>query len=86
MAYFNCCINNLVNIILIFECTYWIWVLKVEEVVSKFKSLHKKLEVRPSSASHDNLITYCCDLQKVCIHSKSVITIFSNLIMKLFSN
>lgn len=39
--------------------------LEVEEVVSKFKSLHKKLEVRPSSASHDNLITYCCDLQKV---------------------
>ncbi|RWR93461.1 pentatricopeptide repeat-containing protein, mitochondrial isoform X1 [Cinnamomum micranthum f. kanehirae] len=39
--------------------------LEVEEVVSKFKSLHKKLEVRPSSASHDNLIRYCCDLQKV---------------------
>ncbi|XXG82968.1 hypothetical protein AAC387_Pa10g0838 [Persea americana] len=39
--------------------------LEVEEVVSKFKSLHKKLQVRPSYASYDNLITYCCDLLKV---------------------
>ncbi|XP_058072693.1 pentatricopeptide repeat-containing protein At4g04790, mitochondrial-like isoform X2 [Magnolia sinica] len=39
--------------------------LAVEEVISKFKDLHEKLEVLPSSASYDKLITYCCNSLQV---------------------
>ncbi|XP_077219866.1 pentatricopeptide repeat-containing protein At4g04790, mitochondrial-like [Tasmannia lanceolata] len=39
--------------------------LVVEDVISKFKDLHGKLEVLPSSASCEKLITYCCDSLKV---------------------
>ncbi|KAL5736070.1 hypothetical protein ACOSQ2_030858 [Xanthoceras sorbifolium] len=37
----------------------------VEDIVLKFKDLHSKLEMTPSSASYEKLITYICDLHKV---------------------
>lgn len=37
----------------------------VEDVISKFKDLHAKLEVTPSSVSYEKLIIYCCDSLKV---------------------
>ncbi|KAK4576310.1 hypothetical protein RGQ29_027035 [Quercus rubra] len=39
--------------------------LAVEDVISKFKNFHAKLEVTPSSSSYAELITYCCDSLKV---------------------
>ncbi|XP_021287856.1 pentatricopeptide repeat-containing protein At4g21880, mitochondrial-like isoform X3 [Herrania umbratica] len=39
--------------------------LKVEDTFLKFKSLHKKFTIIPSSASYEMLITYCCDFHKV---------------------
>ncbi|KAG8502692.1 hypothetical protein CXB51_000511 [Gossypium anomalum] len=39
--------------------------LAVEDLFLKFKSLHMKFEITPSSASYEKLITYCCDLHKV---------------------
>lgn len=39
--------------------------LLVEDVYSKFKDFHVKLEVTPSSTSYKELITYCCDSLKV---------------------
>ncbi|KAH1121052.1 hypothetical protein J1N35_004212 [Gossypium stocksii] len=39
--------------------------LAVEDWFLKFKSLHMKFEITPSSASYEKLITYCCDLHKV---------------------
>lgn len=39
--------------------------LAVEDVISKFKNFHAKLEVKPSSTSYEELITYCCDSFKV---------------------
>lgn len=39
--------------------------LLVEDVISKFKNFHAKLEVTPSSSSYAELITYCCDSLKV---------------------
>ncbi|XP_018810795.2 pentatricopeptide repeat-containing protein At4g04790, mitochondrial [Juglans regia] len=39
--------------------------LVVEDVVSKFKNFHVKLEVAPSSTTYEELITYCCDSLKV---------------------
>ncbi|XP_062169018.1 pentatricopeptide repeat-containing protein At4g04790, mitochondrial-like isoform X2 [Alnus glutinosa] len=39
--------------------------LAVEDVISKFKDFHVKLEVIPSSTSYKELITYCCDSHKV---------------------
>ncbi|XP_059441393.1 pentatricopeptide repeat-containing protein At4g04790, mitochondrial-like isoform X2 [Corylus avellana] len=39
--------------------------LAVEDVISKFKDFHVKLEVTPSSTSYKELITYCCDSLKV---------------------
>ncbi|KAK7856947.1 pentatricopeptide repeat-containing protein [Quercus suber] len=38
---------------------------EVEDVISKFKNFHAKLEVTPSSSSYAELITYCCDSLKV---------------------
>ncbi|KAK1304036.1 Pentatricopeptide repeat-containing protein [Acorus calamus] len=38
--------------------------LTVEEVVSKFKELHERLEVAPSFASYEKLINLCCDCLK----------------------
>ncbi|PPD89928.1 hypothetical protein GOBAR_DD13132 [Gossypium barbadense] len=38
---------------------------EVEDLFLKFKSLHMKFEITPSSASYEKLITYCCDLHKV---------------------
>ncbi|KAL6125684.1 hypothetical protein ACLB2K_073738 [Fragaria x ananassa] len=35
--------------------------LAVEDIISKFRNLHTKLEVTPSSASYEKLIIYCCD-------------------------
>ncbi|MBA0676135.1 hypothetical protein Goari_017641 [Gossypium aridum] len=37
----------------------------VEDLFLKFKSLHMKFEITPSSASYEKLIAYCCDLHKV---------------------
>ncbi|KAG2682152.1 hypothetical protein I3843_11G179100 [Carya illinoinensis] len=39
--------------------------LVVEDVVSKFKNFHAKLEVAPSSTTYEELITYCCDSLEV---------------------
>lgn len=39
--------------------------LEVEDIFSKFKDMHAKLEITPSSASYEKLITYSCDLFKV---------------------
>ncbi|KAJ0959875.1 hypothetical protein J5N97_000391 [Dioscorea zingiberensis] len=39
--------------------------MNVEDVISKFKNLHTKLEVTPSSVSYEKLIIYCCDSLKV---------------------
>ncbi|KAH9803364.1 pentatricopeptide repeat-containing protein [Citrus sinensis] len=39
--------------------------LEVEDIFSKFKGMHAKLEITPSSASYKKLITYSCDLMKV---------------------
>ncbi|KAK1280861.1 Pentatricopeptide repeat-containing protein [Acorus gramineus] len=39
--------------------------LAVEEVVSKFKELHERLEVASSFASYEKLINLCCDCLKV---------------------
>lgn len=39
--------------------------LTVEEVISKFKNLHEKFEVRPTSASYAELVEYCCNSLKV---------------------
>ncbi|KAK1326660.1 Pentatricopeptide repeat-containing protein [Acorus calamus] len=39
--------------------------LAVEEVVSKFKELHERLEVAASFASYEKLINLCCDCLKV---------------------
>ncbi|XP_057748974.1 pentatricopeptide repeat-containing protein At4g04790, mitochondrial-like isoform X2 [Arachis stenosperma] len=36
--------------------------LSVEDIISKFKSLHDLLEVLHSSSSYEKLIMYCCDL------------------------
>lgn len=39
--------------------------LEVEDIFSKFKGMHAKLQITPSSASYEKLITYSCDLLKV---------------------
>ncbi|XP_043704331.1 pentatricopeptide repeat-containing protein At4g04790, mitochondrial-like [Telopea speciosissima] len=39
--------------------------LAVEDVILKFKVLHEKFEVAPSSTSYEKLIVYCCDSLKV---------------------
>ncbi|XP_028807755.1 pentatricopeptide repeat-containing protein At4g04790, mitochondrial isoform X2 [Neltuma alba] len=39
--------------------------LAVEDVILKFKDLHQKLEVSPSSSSYAKLIVYACDLLEV---------------------
>ncbi|KAJ4966309.1 hypothetical protein NE237_018158 [Protea cynaroides] len=39
--------------------------LAVEDAILKFKVLHEKLEVAPSSTSYEKLIVYCCDSLKV---------------------
>ncbi|XWS51936.1 hypothetical protein CRYUN_Cryun11dG0024700 [Craigia yunnanensis] len=39
--------------------------LVVQDFFLKFKSLHMKFKITPSSASYEKLITYCCDLRKV---------------------
>ncbi|XP_042479017.1 pentatricopeptide repeat-containing protein At4g04790, mitochondrial-like isoform X2 [Macadamia integrifolia] len=39
--------------------------LAVDDVILKFKFLHEKLEVAPSSTSYEKLIVYCCDSLKV---------------------
>lgn len=38
---------------------------KIEDMVSKFKSLHSKLDIKPSSTSYEKLIHYCCGSSKV---------------------
>ncbi|XVF03983.1 hypothetical protein REPUB_Repub05bG0041200 [Reevesia pubescens] len=39
--------------------------LAVQDFFLKFKSLHMKFKITPSSASYEKIITYCCDLRKV---------------------
>lgn len=39
--------------------------LAIEDTVSKFKSMHFKLDINPSSASYEKLIYYCCGSLKV---------------------
>ncbi|XVF70531.1 hypothetical protein PTKIN_Ptkin11bG0169000 [Pterospermum kingtungense] len=50
---------------LIFSYTCGIPNLAVEDFFLKFKSLHMKFKITPSSASYEKLIMYCCDLRKV---------------------
>ncbi|XP_078437473.1 pentatricopeptide repeat-containing protein At4g04790, mitochondrial-like [Wolffia australiana] len=40
--------------------------LSVEEVVSKFIGLHRKVGLEPASRSYEKLIAYCCNLFKIC--------------------
>ncbi|XP_044465617.1 pentatricopeptide repeat-containing protein At4g21880, mitochondrial isoform X2 [Mangifera indica] len=49
----------------IFSYTYGIPNLEVEDIISKFRDLHAKLEIKPSFASYEKLIAYTCDLNKV---------------------
>nr|XP_011461612.1 PREDICTED: pentatricopeptide repeat-containing protein At4g04790, mitochondrial-like isoform X2 [Fragaria vesca subsp. vesca] len=51
--------------ILIYRYVLGIPNLTVEDVMSKFKNLHRKLEVTPSSVSYEKLIIYCCDSLEV---------------------
>lgn len=39
--------------------------LEVEDIIDKFKSLHAKLDVLPTSAQYERLIGYSCELHKV---------------------
>ncbi|KAK8706080.1 hypothetical protein V6N13_049658 [Hibiscus sabdariffa] len=39
--------------------------LAAQDLFLKFKSLHMKFNIKPSSASYEKLITYCCELHKV---------------------
>ncbi|XVF77629.1 hypothetical protein PTKIN_Ptkin14bG0061600 [Pterospermum kingtungense] len=39
--------------------------LVAQDFFLKFKSLHMKFKITPSSTSYEKLITYCCDLRKV---------------------
>ncbi|KAE8703191.1 hypothetical protein F3Y22_tig00110472pilonHSYRG00005 [Hibiscus syriacus] len=39
--------------------------LAVHDLFLKFKSLHMKFKITPSSASYEKLITFCCELHKV---------------------
>ncbi|KAI4333811.1 hypothetical protein L6164_018572 [Bauhinia variegata] len=41
--------------------------LVVEDIISKFKDLHQRLDVSPSSLSYERLILYSCDLHKVSV-------------------
>nr|XP_023876966.1 pentatricopeptide repeat-containing protein At4g04790, mitochondrial-like [Quercus suber] len=65
MAFKNC--NYEAENISNFISTYVVSIpnLAVEDVISKFKNFHAKLEVTPSSSSYAELITYCCDSLKV---------------------
>ncbi|KAG9454204.1 hypothetical protein H6P81_007108 [Aristolochia fimbriata] len=49
----------------IFEYASSISNLAVDEVISKFKYLHERLEVQSSAAAYENLIMHCCSLLKV---------------------
>ncbi|XP_024200345.1 pentatricopeptide repeat-containing protein At4g21880, mitochondrial [Rosa chinensis] len=59
----DCAAGNTSN--LIYSYVVGIPNLAVEDVISKFKNLHTKLEVTPSSVSYEKLIIYCCDSLKV---------------------
>ncbi|CAI9756968.1 unnamed protein product [Fraxinus pennsylvanica] len=50
-----------------FICEYAISIpnLEVEDIIDKFKSLHAKLDVLPTSAQYERLIGYSCELHKV---------------------
>nr|XP_011460991.1 PREDICTED: pentatricopeptide repeat-containing protein At4g21880, mitochondrial-like isoform X2 [Fragaria vesca subsp. vesca] len=50
---------------LIYSYVVGILNLAVEDVISKFRNLHTKLEVTPSSVSYEKLIIYCCDSLRV---------------------
>ncbi|KAL4273268.1 hypothetical protein GQ457_13G002560 [Hibiscus cannabinus] len=39
--------------------------LAAQDLFLKFKNLHMKFNIKPSSASYEKLITYCCELHKV---------------------
>ncbi|KAJ0102362.1 hypothetical protein Patl1_04320 [Pistacia atlantica] len=39
--------------------------IEVEDIISKFRDLHAKLQIKPSLASYEKLIAYTCDLNKV---------------------
>ncbi|KAF8016362.1 hypothetical protein BT93_H1769 [Corymbia citriodora subsp. variegata] len=49
----------------IFDYVAYMPNLAVEDVISKFHSLHEKLKVKPSSTSYGSLINYCCASFKV---------------------
>ncbi|XP_056167549.1 pentatricopeptide repeat-containing protein At4g04790, mitochondrial-like isoform X2 [Syzygium oleosum] len=49
----------------IFDYVAYMPNLAVEDVISKFRSLHEKLKVKPSSTSYGSLINYCCASLKV---------------------
>ncbi|KAJ0104845.1 hypothetical protein Patl1_19633 [Pistacia atlantica] len=58
-------VENVSNVI--FSYTSGILNLKGEDIISKFKELHAKLEIKPSSASYEKLIAYTCDLYEVLL-------------------
>ncbi|XP_031269050.1 pentatricopeptide repeat-containing protein At4g04790, mitochondrial-like [Pistacia vera] len=55
--------ENVSNVI--FSYIFGIPNLEVEDIISKFKDLHAKLEIKPSSTSYEKLIAYTCDLYMV---------------------
>ncbi|KAI4333810.1 hypothetical protein L6164_018571 [Bauhinia variegata] len=55
--------DNISNLIAIYAVS--IPNLVVEDVISKFRDLHQKLDVSPSSSSFEKLILHSCDLHKV---------------------
>ncbi|KAE8734917.1 Tetratricopeptide repeat-like superfamily protein, putative isoform 4 [Hibiscus syriacus] len=50
---------------LIFSYVSGIPNLAVHDLFLKFKSLHMKFKITPSSASYEKLITFCCEVYKV---------------------
>ncbi|XP_031283036.1 pentatricopeptide repeat-containing protein At4g04790, mitochondrial-like, partial [Pistacia vera] len=55
--------ENVSNVI--FSYTSSIPNIEVEDIISKFRDLHAKLQIKPSLASYEKLIAYTCDLNKV---------------------
>ncbi|CAI0380124.1 unnamed protein product, partial [Linum tenue] len=49
------------------RCANFDGLLKVEDVILKFKELHSNLGIKPSMGSYEQLIAYCCDKLKVYV-------------------
>ncbi|KAI9079185.1 hypothetical protein K1719_038911 [Acacia pycnantha] len=74
LSAFKICDNDEANNVTNFIASYVVSLpnLAVEDVFLKFKDLHQKLEVSPSSSSYEKLILYACDLLEVHLALKIV--------------